>query len=134
MKMGVSCKTLHIKSVMHSPRVYVIPEVTLQIGKQCKPVQVYSFSRFSLWINLRKLLVGEASPSPFERYLRYRLHDFQSFCKKLNFSFLSLQQKVMTTKSLSGEHPLSVESLQSSLSCLQLTGAWHVPVIAPKEK
>ena len=64
-----------------------------QSGKQCKPVQVHSFSRFSLWGNLRKLLVGEASPIPFERYLRYRLHDYQSFCKKQNFSFLSLQQK-----------------------------------------
>ena len=71
----------------------MIPVVTSQIGKQCKPVQVYSFSRFSLWVNLRKLLVGEASPIPFERYLRYRLHDFQSFGKKQNFLFLSLQQK-----------------------------------------
>ena len=39
-----------------------------QIGKQCKPVQIHSFSRFSLWANLRKLLVGEASPSPFEHH------------------------------------------------------------------
>ena len=45
----------------------------LQIGKQCKPVQVYSFSWFPLWVNLRKLLVGEASPIPFERHLRCRL-------------------------------------------------------------
>ena len=53
-----------------------------QSGKQCKPVQVHSFSRFSLWINLRKLLVGEASPIPFERYLRYRLlvHS-ERFCR-----------------------------------------------------
>ena len=105
-----------------------------QSGKQCKPVQVPSFSRFSLWVNLRKLLVGEASPIPFERYLRYRLHDFQSFCKKQNFSFLSLQKKVMTATTPSGAHPLSVKSLQSSLSCLQLTGAWHAPVISPKEE
>ena len=40
----------------------------------------------------------------------------------------------MTAKSLSGEHPLSTESLQSSLSYLQLTGAWHAPVISPKEE
>lgn len=40
----------------------------------------------------------------------------------------------MTAKSLSGEHPLSKESLQSSLSYLQLTGSWHAPVISPKEK
>lgn len=48
----------------------------LQIGKQCKPVQVYSFSWFPLWVNLRKLLVGEASPIPFERHLwcRLRIH------------------------------------------------------------
>ena len=45
----------------------------LQIGKQCKPVQVYSFSWFPLWVNLRKLLVGEASPIPFERHLGWRL-------------------------------------------------------------
>lgn len=45
----------------------------LQIGKQCKPVQVYSFSWFPLWVNLRKLLVGAASPIPFERHLRCRL-------------------------------------------------------------
>lgn len=64
MKMGASCKTLHIKSAVHSPRVYVIPEVTSQIGKQCKTVQVHSFSRFSLWVNLRKLLVGESVPKP----------------------------------------------------------------------
>ena len=134
MKMGVSCKTLHIKSALYSPRVYVIPKVTSQIGKQCKPVQVHSFSRFYLWVNLRKWLVGEASPIPFERYLRYRLHDFQSFCKNQNFSFLSLQKKVMTAATSSGAHPLSVKSLQSSLSYLQLTGAWHVPVISPKEK
>ena len=44
MKMGVSCKTLHIKSALHSPRVYAIPMATSQIGKQCKPVQVNSFS------------------------------------------------------------------------------------------
>ncbi len=69
MQMGASCKTLHIKSALHSPRIYVIPVVTSQIGKQCKPVQVHSFSRIVLWTNLRKLLVGEASPSPFERYL-----------------------------------------------------------------
>ena len=48
----------------------------LQIGKQCKPVQVYSFSWFPLWVNLRKLLVGVASPIPFERHLwcRLRIH------------------------------------------------------------
>ena len=40
----------------------------------------------------------------------------------------------MTAKSLNGEHPLSTESLQSSLSYLQLTGAWHAPVISPKEE
>lgn len=34
MKMGASCKTLHIKSAWHSPRIYVIPVVTSQIGKQ----------------------------------------------------------------------------------------------------
>ena len=67
--------------------------IACKIGKQCKPVQVHPFSRFSLWVNLRKLLVGEASPIPFERYLRYRLHNFQSFCKEKNFSFLSLQKK-----------------------------------------
>ena len=44
-----------------------------QIGKQCKPVQVYSFSQISHPVNLRKLLVGATSPIPFERYLRYRL-------------------------------------------------------------
>ena len=64
MKMGASCKALHIKSALHSPRVYAIPEVISQIGKQCKPVQVYSFSRFSLWVNLRKLLVGGSIPKP----------------------------------------------------------------------
>lgn len=89
----------------------MIPVASSQIGKQCKPVQVYSFSRIVRWTILRKLLVGEASPIPFERYLRYRLHDFQSFGKKQNFLFLSLQQKVMTTKSLSGETPLSAKSL-----------------------
>lgn len=108
--------------------------IACKIGKQCKPVQVHPFSRFSLWVNLRKLLVGEASPIPFERYLRYRLHNFQSFCKEKNFSFFSLQKKVMTATTPSGVHPLSVKSLQSSLSCLQLTGAWHAPVISPKEK
>jgi len=45
----------------------------LQIGKQCKQGPVHSFSRFPLRCNLRKLLVGAASPIPFERYLRYRL-------------------------------------------------------------
>ena len=43
MQMGASCKTLHIKSALHSPRIYVIPVVTSQIGKQCKPVLVQSF-------------------------------------------------------------------------------------------
>lgn len=76
MKMGVLCKTLHIKSALHSPRVYVIPEVTSQFGKQCKPVQVHSFSRIVLWTIRENLLVGAASPIPFERYLRYQLHDF----------------------------------------------------------
>ena len=56
--------------------------IACKIGKQCKPVQVHPFSRFSLWVNLRKLLVGEASPIPFERYLRYRLlvHS-ERFCR-----------------------------------------------------
>ena len=59
-------------------------------------VNLYRFTHFldfpsgSIFTNL---LVGEASPSPFERHLRYRLHDFPSFCKKQNFLFLSLQQK-----------------------------------------
>ena len=105
--------------------------------KLASSVNLYRFTHFLdflIRVNLRKLLVGEASPIPFERYLRYRLHDFQSFCKKQNFSFLSLQKKVMNVATSSGAHPLSVKSLQSSLSCLQLTGAWHAPVISPKEK
>ena len=105
--------------------------------KLASSVNLYRFTHFldfpsgSIFTNL---LVGEASPSPFERYLRYRLHDFQSFCKKQNFLFLSSQKKVMTATTPSGVHPLSVKSLQSTLSYLQLTGAWHAPVISPKEK
>ena len=33
--------------------------IACKIGKQCKPVQVHPFSRFSLCVNLRKLLVGD---------------------------------------------------------------------------
>ncbi len=36
----------------------------LQIGKQCKPVQVHSFSRFSLWVNLRKFACWGNIPNP----------------------------------------------------------------------
>ena len=67
-----------------------------QPRKLASSVNLYRFTHFldfpsgSIFANC---LLGEASPSPFERYLRYRLHDFQSFCKKQNFSFLSLQQK-----------------------------------------
>ncbi len=40
-----------------------------QIGKQGKPVQVYSFSQNPLRAIFLKLLVGATSPIPFERYL-----------------------------------------------------------------
>ena len=33
-----------------------------QIGKQCKPVQVHSFSRFSLRCNLRKFACWDKRP------------------------------------------------------------------------
>ena len=36
----------------------------LQIGKQCKPVQVHSFSRFSLRYNLRKFACWGSIPNP----------------------------------------------------------------------
>lgn len=35
-----------------------------QIGKQCKPVQVHSFSRFSLRCNLRKFACWGSIPNP----------------------------------------------------------------------
>ena len=41
---------------------------------------------------------------------------------------------MMTAKPPSGAHPLSVKSLQSSLSYLPFTGACHAPVISPMEK
>ena len=41
-----------------------------QIGKQCKPVQVHSFLKFSLAVKNQKLLVGATSPIPFEHHLR----------------------------------------------------------------
>lgn len=94
MKMGVSCKTLHIKSAMHSPRVYVIPEVTLQIGKQCKPVQVHSFSRFSpLGQSSQIACWGKHPQAPLNGICDTDCTIFQSFCKKQSFSFSSLQQK-----------------------------------------
>lgn len=40
-----------------------------QIGKQCKPVQVHSFSPNHLRMLFRKLLVGATSPIPFEHHL-----------------------------------------------------------------
>ena len=46
---------------------------SLQIGKQWKPVQVFSFSRFTFRPNLANLLVGDSPQPPFERYRRYRL-------------------------------------------------------------
>ena len=67
-----------------------------QPHKLASSVNLYRFTHFldflagSIFANC---LLGEASPSPFERYLRYRLHDFRSFYKKQNFSFSSLQQK-----------------------------------------
>lgn len=38
--------------------------VISQIGKQCKPVQVHSFSRFSLRCNLRKFACWGSIPNP----------------------------------------------------------------------
>lgn len=35
-----------------------------QIGKQCKPVQVHSFSRISLWVILRKFACWGSIPNP----------------------------------------------------------------------
>jgi hypothetical protein len=40
-----------------------------QIGKQCKPVQVHSFSQNHLSVLLQKVLVGATSPIPFEHHL-----------------------------------------------------------------
>ena len=40
-----------------------------QSGKQCKPVQVYSFLKNHLWMLFQKLLVGATSPNPFEHHL-----------------------------------------------------------------
>ena len=135
MKMGASCKALHIKSALHSPRVYAIPEVTSQIGKQCKPVQVHSFSRFSpLGQSSQIACWGKHPQAPLNDICDTGCTIFQSFCKKQNFSFLSSQKKVMTATTPSGTNPLSVKSLQSSLSYLSFTGAWHAPVISPKEK
>ena len=40
-----------------------------QIGKQCKPVQVHSFSQNHLSVLLQRVLVGATSPIPFEHHL-----------------------------------------------------------------
>lgn len=78
------------------PNLGIILPVYYRRYKLASSANLYRFTHFldfpsgSIFANL---LVGEASPSPFERYLRYRLHDFQSFCEKQNFSFSSLQQK-----------------------------------------
>ena len=94
MKMGASCKTLHIKSALHSPRVYMIPEVTSQIGKQCKPVQVHSFSQFSLLGQSSQIACwGKHPQAPLNGICDTGCTIFQSFCKKQDFSFSSLQQK-----------------------------------------
>ena len=45
----------------------------LQIGKQCKPVQVHLFTKIPPEEKFSQLLVGEASPIPFDRHLRCRL-------------------------------------------------------------
>ena len=82
--------------------------IACKIGKQCKPVQVHPFSRFSLWVNLRKLLVGEASPIPFEQYLRYwllvhseRLINLLSVKTKKNATTATLIFRVTAVASLS---------------------------------
>ena len=135
MKMGVSCKTLHIKSALHSPRVYVIPEVTSQIGKQCKPVQVHSFSQFSLLGQSSQIACwGKHPQAPLNGICDTGCTIFNRFVRNKIFHFHLYNKKVMTAKSLSGEHPLSVKSLQSPLSYSPFTGAWHAPVISPKEK
>ena len=135
MKMGASCKALHIKSALHSPRVYAIPEVTSQIGKQSKPVQGHSFSRFSpLGQSSQIACWGKHPQSPLNGICNTGCTIFNRFVRSKIFHFYLYSKKVMTATTPSGEHPLSVESLQSSLSCLLLTGAWHAPVISSKEK
>ena len=57
----------------------------LQIGKQCKPVQVYSFSQNHLRMLFRKLLVGATSPIPFEIILRWWLLVHSERFHKFNF-------------------------------------------------
>ena len=55
---------LHIKSALHSLRIYAAPVAASQIGKQCKPVQVHSFSRIVLWTILRKFACWGDPQSP----------------------------------------------------------------------
>lgn len=45
-------------------------QITSQIGKQCKPVQVHSFLKFLSLVKIQKLLVGATSPIPFEHHLK----------------------------------------------------------------
>lgn len=79
-------------------------------------------------------LLGKHPQAPLNGICDTGCTIFNRFVRNKIFHFHLYNKKVMTAKSLSGEHPLSVESLQSSLFYLQLTGAWHAPVISPREK
>ena len=45
-------------------RLAPVPISSHVLGKQCKPVQVHSFSRFSLRYNLRKFACWGSIPNP----------------------------------------------------------------------
>ena len=105
--------------------------------KLASSVNLYRFTHFldfpsgSIFANC---LLGKHPQAPLNGICDTGCTIFNRFVRNKFFHLYLYSKKVMTVKSLSGEHPLSAKSLQSSLSYLQLTGAWHAPVISPKEE
>ena len=105
--------------------------------KLASSVNLYRFTHFLDFPSgsiLANCLLGKHPQSPLNGICDTGCTIFNRFVRRKIFHFYLYIKKVMTAKTPSGSHPLSVKSLQSSLSCLQLTGAWHAPVISPKEK
>ena len=105
--------------------------------KLASSVNLHRFTHFldfpsgSIFANC---LLGKHPQSPLNGICDTGYTIFQSFCKNKFFLFYLYSKKVIIAIMLNMAYPPSVKSMQSSLSYLPLTGAWHAPVISPKEK